>query len=130
MKRRETPKYSREEQLKILKEIQSGQITLKGAAQKYGISPSGIIYWKIHFGMRPPHGKLEKARLENTDETPKSAAERALEKEVEELKVKLAELYLENDFLKKARAFADRQKKLDTLIITDQNVSQFKRPAR
>jgi transposase-like protein len=129
MKYRET-KYNHEERLRILKEIDSGGITLRDAARKYEMSPSGISYWRIHFGMRKPWGKRERESLLNEPKEPKTVQERALAKELEELKLKLAELYIENDFLKKARSYADREKKHTSSIITDLNVSKFKKPAR
>src|ERR1700683_307681 len=124
----EINKYNREQQLRILKEIESGQLSKLDAARKYGVSPSGINYWKIHFGMRPPHGRVEKARFGVADS--EAQREKRLESEVADLKVKLAELYLENEFLKKAKAFAAREKKLDSCVITDQNLSQFVKPVR
>jgi transposase-like protein len=118
-------RYHRDEQLRILKEIQSGQIDIKSAARKYGVSPSGINYWKIHFGMRGPQGRLEKARFfgEEVDQIQK-------DQHIEQLKLKVAELYMENEFLKKVRASTARQKKLNASIITDQNHSAFRKRVR
>jgi transposase-like protein len=126
MKHRENGRYSKEERLRILKEIESGKISLHDAARKYDMSPSGIQYWKIQFGMRKPWGKAESARLGVDYES----HDRALERQVEELKIQLANLYLENEFLKKAQDFSKRQKKLDTSIITDQNLSDYAKRVR
>lgn len=124
-------RYSRKEQFRILKEIESGQLDKKSAARKYGMSPSGINYWKIHFGLRPPHGKAEKARYLGEDSSSDQAQrEKHLETEVERLKLKLADLYLENEFLKKAQIFAEQKRKQSTCVVTAQNLSQFVKPVR
>jgi transposase-like protein len=124
-------RFSRKEQLRILKEISSGQISLTEAARKYGISPSGIHYWKIHFGMRPPNGEREKARFSGDGKSKEEIfVKRQLEKELEQLKMKVAELYMENEFLKKARDFVERDKKLNSSVVTDQNLSQFVKRVR
>jgi transposase-like protein len=128
MKMSDRSGYSKEEKLRILKEIASGKITLLEASRKYKMSPSGISYWRIHFGMRKAYGKRERDRLTRLD-SPKTSQEKVLEKELEDLKVKLADLYLENEFLKKAQAFARDEKKRSSSIVTDLNLYQFKKPA-
>ncbi len=130
---RERKRYTRKEQQQILNEISSGRITLNDAARKYGMSPSGISHWKIYFGMRPPYGKREKLRHlgpQSVKDINQVQDRNKLEQEVEQLKIKVAELYLENDFLKKAELFLSQNKKLDSSIITDQNLSQFVKPVR
>jgi hypothetical protein len=80
--------------------------------------------------MRRPWGKEERERILGKPKEPKTIQERSLAKEVEELKLRLAELYIENEFLKKARSYADREKEPSSSIITDLNRSAFKKPAR
>lgn len=123
---RQFNKYSKDERYRILKEIECGKITLKNAARKYGMSPSGIIYWKIHFGMRNPHGKKEKQKLSPSQlEDPQTQRIRQLEHDVEKLKLKLADLYLENDLLKKLEIFSQTKRKQSSCIVTAENLSQF-----
>jgi transposase-like protein len=124
---REINKYSKEEKLKILKEIESGKLSLKEAARRYSMTPSGISYWKIHFGMRRPYGKRERARY--ADLLPAGSIDshriRDLEYQLGELKLKVADLYLENDLLKKLSSFVQTKRKQDSSIVSPENLPQF-----
>ena len=51
---------------------------------------------------------------------------KALEKEVERLKIRLAEEVMDKEFLKKAQAYLQRLRSLDTCVITASNVDQFR----
>jgi transposase-like protein len=124
---REVNRYSKEEKLKILKEIESGKLSLKEAARRYSMSPSGIVYWKINFGMRRPYGKRERARygelLPVGDDNARRIRE--LEYQLGELKLKVADLYLENDLLKKLGTYVQTKRKHDSSIVTPENLPQF-----
>jgi cell division protein FtsB len=52
-----------------------------------------------------------------------------LEKENEKLKAKIGELVMEIDLLKKFQKYMEKQKKLDTSVITAKNLDQFQKGA-
>ena len=77
----------------IVQEVESGLLAVSAASRKYQISGSVIDRWR------------RQARQGGLQAAP-SVREKFLERENRELKEKLAELYLENDHLKKTRGLA------------------------
>ena len=100
----------------LITEIDSGIITVSQASRDHNISPSLIDRWRnqIHEGTMIPH---------------KSKREKELEKELEKYKIKVAELTLANDFLKKAQNLT-RMKKSNGYIVTPKKSDQSKGPAK
>jgi transposase-like protein len=72
----------------IVQEVESGLLSVSAASRKYQLSGSVIDRWR------------QQARQGDLRTAP-SVREKFLERENRELKEKLAELYLENDHLKK-----------------------------
>jgi len=72
----------------IIQEVESGLLSVSGASRKYQIAGSVIDRWR----RQARQGELESGP---------SGRERGLERENRALKEKLAELYLENEHLKK-----------------------------
>ena len=101
-----------EEKKKIVHQVNNGELSLHGAAKKYGASVSAIRYWKDKFS----EGKLE--------ERP-SKREKQLEKENLKLKEMLGQLMVDIELLKKAGALAQRRKNADSSVITKRNLDQF-----
>jgi transposase-like protein len=95
----------------IVSEVESGLLSVSAASRKYQISGSVIDGWR------------HRARQGGLDTTP-SARERSLERENRELKEKLAELYLENDHLKKLGDWLRRHKSGTTSVITAENLAR------
>lgn len=93
----------------IVQEVESGLLSVSSASRKYQISASVIDRWRRQAG----RGGLDSAP---------SARERLLERENRELKEKLAELYLENDHLKKLGDWLRRNKSGATSVITAENL--------
>ena len=95
----------------IIQEVESGQLLVSAASRKYQISGSVIDRWR------------RQARAGVLELSP-SVREKALERENRELKEKLAELYLENDHLKKLGDWLRRHKSVSTSVITAENLAR------
>ena len=95
----------------IVQEVESGRLSVSAASRKYQISGSVIDRWR------------RQARQEVSMRSP-SVVRRLLERENRELKEKLAELYLENDHLKKLGDWLRRHKSVSTSVITAENLAR------
>jgi len=109
--------YSIDFKREIVNRIESGQITQSAAAREYKVSPAAIGQWRA---------KLAEGALV---EKP-SKRERELEKELEKYKIRMAELQMENDFLKKAEELIQRKRKLESAVITEANLNQYKKGSK
>jgi transposase-like protein len=96
----------------IIQEVESGLLTVGAASRKYQISGSVIDRWR----RQARQGGLE---------TGPSVRERGLERENRELKEKLAELYLENEHLKKIGDWLRRHKSANTCVITAESLPRL-----
>ena len=108
-------KFSADFKRQIVQEVESG-LSLNAAARRHQISPALIFKWRQH---------LRQGTLVDKP----SANEKALEKELERYKAKVAEMLMENDLLKKVQQWSRRQKKLDTSIVTAKNLEEFQKDA-
>jgi transposase-like protein len=97
--------YSQEFKREIIQRIDSGEISLSGAARENNISPTLIDRWrtKIHEGTMP-----EKPTIK----------EKQLEKELEQYKKKVGELTLQIDLLKKVCESTAYMKRQNGYIVT------------
>jgi len=109
-------KFQVEFKQQLVQQIESGIITQSQAAREYQISASVIGHWRLRFHQ----GSLV--------ERP-SSRERVLETENEKLKAKVGELTMKVDLLKKMGDYAQRQRSVDSSVITGKNVAQFKKGA-
>ena len=101
----------------IVREMETGALSLSGAARKYEVSPTAIIRWRDKFRAGELTGNS-------------SVREKALEKEVRELKEKVGDLTMQIDLLKKLEAYEQRLKKLNSCTITGLNWEQFRKGAK
>jgi transposase-like protein len=108
-------KFDAQFKRQVVQEVEAG-LSLNEAARRHAVSPSVIVKWRQHF------------REGTLVDTP-SAREKAMEKELERYKAKVAELLMENDLLKKLHAWSRRRKKLDTSVITAKNLEEFQKGA-
>jgi transposase-like protein len=108
-------KFSADFKRQIVQEVESG-MSLNAAGRRHQISPALIIQWRQH---------LRQGTLVDKP----NANEKALAKELERYKAKVAELLMENDLLKKVHQWSRRQKKLDTSIVTAKNLEEFQKDA-
>jgi transposase-like protein len=96
----------------IIQEVESGLLSVGAASRKYQIAGSVIDRWR----RQTRQGGLE---------TIPSIRERGLERENRELKEKLAELYLENEHLKKLGDWLRRRKSVSTSVITAESLARL-----
>lgn len=96
----------------IIQEVESGLLSVSAASRKYQIAGSVIDRWR----WQARQGGLESGP---------SGRERGLERENRELKEKLAELYLENEHLKKLGDWLRRHKSASTSVITAENLPRL-----
>ena len=101
----------------LIQQIECGALTGMQAARTHQIAPSMIEKWR-------------KLYREQKLETPPSARERQLEAENLKLKAKVGELVMQNEQLKKLRAYAQRLKSADTSVITEKNLDQFRKGSK
>ena len=96
----------------IIREVESGLLSVGAASRKYQIAGSVIDRWR----RQAQQGGLE---------TVPSIRERGLERENRELKEKLAELYLENEHLKKLGNWLRWRKSASTSVITAESLPRL-----
>lgn len=96
----------------IIQEVESGLLSVGAAGRKHQISGSVIDRWR------------QQARQGGLEAVP-SVREKFLERENRELKEKLAELYLENDHLKKLGDWLRRHKNGTTSVITAESLARL-----
>jgi transposase-like protein len=96
----------------IIQEVESGLLAVSAASRKYQISGSVIDRWR------------RQARQGGLQAAP-SVREKFLERENRELKEKLAELYLENDHLKKLGDWLRQRKSVTTSVITAESLARL-----
>lgn len=97
----------------VVEEIEAGLLTTAEAARKHDISQGVIDRWKVKYS----DGTLT--------ERP-STEEKRLRAENERLKLKVADLTMQVDLLKKMEDYARRQKSADTSVITSRNLAVYR----
>jgi transposase len=107
--------FSEDFKRQAVQEVERG-LFLTEVARRYEISPSLIVKWRQRLRQGTP---IERA----------SDREKALERELDRYKAKVAELLMENDFLKKFPQWSQQQKKLNTSIVTSKNLEEFQKGA-
>jgi transposase-like protein len=101
----------------LIEQIESGSLTGMQAARTHQIAPSVIEKWRKQY---------REQKLENRP----SGRERQLEAENQKLKAKIGDLVMQNEQLKKLRAYAQRLKSADTSVITEKNLDQFRKGSK
>jgi transposase-like protein len=110
-------KKSIEYMMMVCKEVEGG-MTYKQAAKTFDVSQGTLSQWVKKYRA----GKLgEKVSYET-----ESAKTQRLEENIHELKSEIAELYLQNQVLKKAITYTQKKRKLATSVITSENLDQFR----
>lgn len=107
-------KFSLEYKQRIVAEILTGQKGVAQASREYELSSSVIKRWRA---------QADQNRLSTTV----SARERTLEVQNERLKAKIGDLVMQVDFLKNFQRFVQRQKSVDTCVISGKNWDQFRK---
>ena len=101
----------------IVGEVETGLLSASAASRKYQISGSVIDCWR------------RQARQGGLEASP-CVREKALERENRELKEKLAELYLENEHLKKLGDWLRQRKNVSTSVITAASLARSPKDAK
>lgn len=101
----------------IVQEVESGLLSVSAAGRKYQISGTVIDRWR------------RQARQGGLEAGP-SVRERGLERENRELKEKLAELYVENEHLKKLGDWLRRHKSASTCVITAESLPRLSKGSK
>jgi len=110
-------KKSIEYMMMVCKEVEGG-MTIRLAAKTFGISQAAVSTWSRKYRA----GKLGEKVSGETD----TAKTQRLEENIKELKSEVAELYLQNQVLKKAITYTQKKRKLATSVITSENLDQFR----
>ena len=101
----------------IIQEVESGLLSVSAAGRKYQVAGSVIDRWR------------HQARQGGLQSAP-TVREKFLERENRELKEKLAELYLENDHLKKLGDWLRQRKSVNTCVITAESLARLPKGAK
>jgi transposase-like protein len=101
----------------LIEQIESGSLTGMQAARTHQIAPSVIEKWRKQY------------REQKLEDRP-SGRERQLEAENQKLKAKIGELVMQNEQLKKLRAYAQRLRSADTSVITERNLDQYRKGSK
>lgn len=93
----------------VCAEIEGGLLSMADAAKKYRICPTVIGRW------------LSRSRAGLLDDNV-SAVEKALRLENERLKIKVGELTMQVDVLKKLEAYVLQRKREDSFVVTSESL--------
>ena len=102
-------RFSVEFKRDVVLQIESGELRVSEASRQYKIARELIERWRKLYAKNQ---LVEKS----------SVRERELEKENQRLKIKLGELVLENDHLKKLHDWAARNQSEDSVVINPTNL--------
>lgn len=110
-------KFSSEFRSRVVRQVETGEISASQAARQYQVSRSLIEYWR----------KQHRNGLLAEQSTPR---ERQLERENRQLKSKIGELVMQVEHLKKLQRSVRSTKSADTSVITASNLDQFRKGAK
>lgn len=110
-------KFDVQFKIRICEAIRGGIVPIAEACQEYQLSRSVVDRWLQAFD----EGRLAEQA---------SSREKELERENERLKAKVGELTMQIDILKKIDAWKQQKRSVASSIITEENLSQYQRPAK
>jgi transposase-like protein len=110
-------KFEVEFKRRLIEQIKTGEMTPSQAAREYQISPSVIQRWRTQYGA---------SQLVDRP----SSRERALEAENQRLKAKVGDLVMQIDHLKKLQRWLERNRNVDTAVITGKNWDRYRKDAK
>jgi transposase len=112
------PKYPIEYYITMAKRVTSGEMTYRQAAKAFGVSHGVVGTWVKKF----KKGTILKSKKKWV-ETDNAKIQRQ-DAHIKELKAEIAELYLQNQMLKKAITYAQSLEKESSSVITSENLDQ------
>jgi transposase len=116
------PKHSPEYRMMVAKKVVEGAMSFREAAKAFGVSHGSvgaIVRQYKHQG-----GKVK--RNERVSKYKQEVEAYRHQQQMKDLKLEIADLYLENLMLKKALEHSLRKKKDDSSVITSENLDQLK----
>lgn len=120
------PKHSPEYMIMVAKKCVEEGMTYREAAKTFGIS-HGSVWAFIQKYKKQQLGSKRKKRKTKYE---KDVEEYRHESRVKDLKLEIAELYLENLLLKKALKHSLQTKKEDSSVITSESLARLKEDAK
>lgn len=120
-----TPKLTQETRMMVARKVNSKELTYREASKLFGIS-TGVVAACVKDLKKV--GVNQKQVERRKDQNSKVANYRH-DAQLKELKQEIADLYLENQMLKKFLNQSLHVKKYDGSVITTENLDQFKKDA-
>ncbi len=110
-------KFTDEFKFNLVSQITSGSTSAATAARKHQISPNLVYRWIRSF----------KGRSADEIVHQPSTREKELARENAALKEKLADLFMQNELLKKAETWMAQRKSATSSVITSSNLARYKK---
>ena len=120
------PRHSPEYRMMVAKKVLEGGMSYREASKTYDLSHgsiSAIVKEYKH------HGAKSK-RNERTTKYRKEVESYRQQTQVKDLKLEIADLYLENLMLKKALQYSHQLRKENSSVITSENFEQFQKDVK
>lgn len=120
------PKLTEETRMMVARKVTDKELTYREASKLFGLSNGSVAACVRNFKKL----KTYKRRSERKQEENKEITAYRHESQVKELKHQIAELYLENQMLKKFLNRSLQVKKYGGSVITTENLDQLKEDAK
>lgn len=115
------PKWTPEFMEMVAKKVVEDGMTYRQAAKTFNVSAGSVSKWKQMYLANDMEYKSDKM----VKTVSKDHQVYRLEEQVKDLKTEIGELYLENQMLKKALLTSQNTRKLNSSVITSENLDQF-----
>jgi transposase-like protein len=121
------PKYTPEYYMMMCKHIVEDGLSFREASKVYKVSHGTVSHWLKLYKSGKMSGRIKKSK-----QMVESQDNRILRMEnvIKNLKAEIGDLYLENQMLKKAQAYSQRQKSVSSSAVTSENLAQWKKGAK
>jgi len=116
------PKWTTEFMQMVAKKVVDEGMTYSQAAKTFNVSQGSVSKWKKMYEAGDMAYKADKL----IKHVSKDYQVYRFEEQIKDLKTEIGELYLENQMLKKALCLSQTKKKLNTSVITSENLDQFR----
>lgn len=116
------PKHSPEYRLMVARKVVDEGMSYREASSSFGLSHGSISAIIKEYKSRGSKNKINERRSKYKDEVESYRQQ----SQVKDLKLEIAELYLENLMLKKALEHSLQRKKDDSSVITSENLARSK----
>ncbi len=110
----------------VVRKILEEGMTYRQASKIFNVSHGSIYVWIKNYKNQTTNGK----RRERKSKYDEQVQQFKHDARVRELKQEIAELYLENTMLKKALEHSVRLKKLNSSVVTPENLDQLQELAK